>query len=118
MPFLLFPYPLLHSPPRIPYSICLHPQLQCTLILPSLQEPCVILHLSSCSIFQQGSFPLPMILVDFDSSSTLNSNNPNLPISNTSHTLLAYFLTFINLSDVQFRFIYCTMCLLTWYTQS
>lgn len=45
--------------------------------------------LSSCSIFQPSSFPLPVIPVDFESSSTLNKNNPNLPISNTSHPLPA-----------------------------
>lgn len=92
MPFLLFPYPLLHSPPDIPYSICPHPPASIYPYTPFFSRTLRdISHLSSCSIFQPDSFPLPVIPVDFDSPSTLNSNDPNLPISSTSHHLPALF---------------------------
>lgn len=76
MPFLLFPYGLLYSLPGIPYSIFLHLPLSPTLILLSLQGPFAILLITP-------PVALPVIPVDFDSSSTLSKNDPN-----TSHPFL------------------------------
>lgn len=77
---------------HIPYSICPHPPASTYPYSPFFSRTLHgISHLSSCSIFQPDSFPLPVIPVDFDSSSTLNSNDPNSPISSTYNHLPALF---------------------------